>query len=216
MKIKILPIEDFKIPQEVGDIYVLKTKVPMEQEDYFNRCKYFAASNNIYLVTSAFRYEEYLAMAMVFPNGDYVIQKASFLRKGNEHLKQFKDVTIFETPWGKSALCCDVDIFQPQYSRLATLKGAKLIFASFYEEEDLMINGPWSSVQSNCVGIYVNSNLNSQLLMPCATTKNLSGLSGNEGEIDDLDKAYESFKIFHCLNRNFCKRHQQELMGGDK
>lgn len=122
------------------------------------------------------------------------------------------DVEIIPTPFGRIALCCGEDIFQPMYPRLAALRGCVLLIARLERMEDsLLIPGPWSACQSNCLPIALAVGNKGQLILPCAMTEDGSGFGKTAFTTEALREAYREFPIFDSLNKAFYRRYREVL-----
>lgn len=123
------------------------------------------------------------------------------------------DVEAIPTPFGKIALCCGEDIFQPMYPRLAALKGCQLMIARLEAmEESLLIPGPWSACQSNCLPIALAVGDQGQLILPCAMTEKGDGFGADNFDTEALQAAYREFPIFDSLNPDLYRKYGEVLM----
>ena len=123
------------------------------------------------------------------------------------------DVEVISTPWGKLALCCEEDLFQPMYPRAAALKGCLLLSARVSAMDDaLRISGPWSACQSNCLPISLAREADGELILPCAMTADGSGFGESSIDTEALQKAYREFPIFESLNKDFYRRYREVLL----
>jgi len=122
-------------------------------------------------------------------------------------------VQSIATPWGRIALCCGEDVFQPMYPRTAALKGC-ILLAVFIPgiKEDLLIPGPWSACQANCMPIALADGSGGQLILPCAMTPDASGFGEKEIDTNALRAAYRDFPIFRSLNKGFYRRYREVLL----
>lgn len=97
------------------------------------RAKRYAAKNRIFLVTERFLLEDYLCACMLAPNGSLMgIGQATHLNLGlrQNNISRSDEVSVFDTPFGKTALLVDVDINMPQVCRAAVRMGAELILST--------------------------------------------------------------------------------------
>ena len=122
------------------------------------------------------------------------------------------DVEPVSTPFGTVGLCCGEDIFQPMYSRLAALKGCTLLIVRLEQmDETLLIPGPWSACQSNCLPVFLSAGDSTRLILPCAMTEKGDGFGEESFHTEALEEAYRSFPIFHSLNKAFYRRYREVL-----
>lgn len=122
------------------------------------------------------------------------------------------DVEAIPTPFGKIALCCGEDIFQPMYPRLAALKGCRLLVARLENmEESLLVPGPWSAAQSNCLPIALAVGERGQLILPCAMTEKGDGFGTDGFDTEALQAVYREFPIFDSLNPDFYREYGEVL-----
>jgi hypothetical protein len=123
------------------------------------------------------------------------------------------DVEAISTPFGKIALCCGEDIFQPMYPRLAGLKGCRLLVARLDNmEESLLVPGPWSACQSNCLPIALAAGERGQLILPCAMTEKGDGFGAESYDTEALQAAYREFPIYDSMNPDFYQKYREVLM----
>lgn len=122
------------------------------------------------------------------------------------------DVEVIPTPFGKIAMCCGEDIFQPMYPRLAALKGCGLLISGLERmEERLLLPGPWSACQSNCLPIALAAGERGQLILPCAMTEKGDGFGAESYDTEALQAAYREFPIFDSLNPGFYQKYGEVL-----
>lgn len=114
-----------------GEHFVPESKAP----EMIARAGKYALRNQIFLVTQRFVVEDYLCACMFDPHGNIIgIGQACHLNMSLRelNLRRSDEVTVFDTPFGKTALLIDVDINMPQVCRAAAEKGAELIISTQY------------------------------------------------------------------------------------
>ena len=121
----------------------------------------YAAKNHVFLVTERFVVEDYLCACMFAPDGELLgIGQATHLNMSlrQHNLLRSDEVSVFDTPFGKTALLVDVDINMPQVCRAAVRAGAELIISTqhmplydFYE--DRVKYGAVNAARSNGVQV---------------------------------------------------------------
>lgn len=182
----------------------------MEQSEYLGRMEAFARTLTVPLVSAAFAHEGGIAMAY-FSKEDTIFQKCCFPQAG---LQAGEDVTVFDTPLGRLALCSGDDVFQPQYARLAALRGCRLLLCSLWRDEPgYRMTGAWSVCQANCLPVAVAGQAGGELILPCTMTQDLSGRGRGSFDTRELEAAYAEFPVFRSLNREFYSRYRKELGG---
>jgi len=151
-----------------------------------------------------------LVLSLVCPDGSSHDQRACFPGPGYE---PGTDISPFEIGGVRIALCCADDIFQPQYARSAAAIGCSLLLCGTDRVlcEELLMSGPWSACQANCLPVAVRSPGSFRLFLPCALTSDASGMGETGFDTDGLTAAYESFPVFDCLNPSFFRRYREEL-----
>ena len=191
---------------------------------YLGLCSEFVSRTGMPLVTAPFRHDGGVAMAWISPEGE-VIQKACFPDAG---FAQGSDVAVFDTRYGRLAMCCDADIFQPQYARLAALRRCGLLFASSPRicigsslpppdalrnggDEAVFLAGPWASAQANGIAIAFAGTGGGRLILPCAATADNSGLGHSSVDWDALSGVNAEFPIFDCMNPELYRKYEREL-----
>lgn len=169
----------------------------------------YAAQWNITVITPAFTNEGRYVMACVTAE-NRVLQPMCFPQ--DSEVCPGEDIQVVELPWGKLALCCEADVFQPQYARLAALKGCTLMAVSFpWEDADLIMAGPWSVCQANCLPISLAQRSGGQVILPCPMTRDNSGFGRIDFDTDELAGAYREFPVFDSLNAEFYERFREVL-----
>lgn len=169
----------------------------------------YAATWNIAVITPVFVKDGQYVMACVTAE-NCVLQPMCFPQDGE--MIPGEDITLVELPWGNLALCCEADVFQPQYARLAALKGCSLMAVSFpWQEEQLCMAGPWSVCQANCLPISLAQPSGGQLILPCTMTEDNSGFGRKSFDSWELMAAYADFPVFDSLNADFYTQFREVL-----
>jgi len=225
MNVKVAFIEGLELPEAKADIIMhLPKSGPEADPDYPLRIRALARQTSCYMVSAPYMADNSVEMAWISPEGE-TIQRSCFPDAG---LRPCDDVTVFNTAFGKIAMCCDADIFQPQYARLAALRGCRLLLAATARirigcrlpdpgellrdgEGALFLAGPWASAQANGIAIAFAGAGGGQLILPCSATGDNSGLGKAEVKWDDLAKAAKEFPVFGCMNAPLYKRYRKEL-----
>lgn len=174
-------------------------------------CRKLAGGAGCAVVTAPFDAPGFSGLACCTPQGDF-FQPACFPAPGSR-ARPGDDVAVFSLSFGKMALCCDEDIFQPQYARLAALRGCVLLAASSAcsMDEAHRMAGPWSAVQANCLPVSLACPGGGMLILPCAMTEDQSGFGRSGFDTGELKAAYDSFPVFDTLNAAFYRRYEKEL-----
>jgi len=163
------------------------------------------------IVTPPFSKDDQFGIACIWPQGE-VFQPLCFPAEGDPPCIPGTDVAVFDSPLGKLALCTGADIFQPQYPRLAALKGCTLLVVCFpYREERLLMAGPWSAAQANCLPIALADLRGGQVILPCPMTEDCSGLGKSGYHTEELPRAYREFPVFDSLNAQLYRRYREVL-----
>lgn len=215
MKIKI----DFvKRPEELRSPSALTVLLPgaeTDGSDYLESCRRAVRTSGAPLVTAPFVQGGQRVVACLTPEGEH-FQPMCFLSPAEEALfSPGSDVYCVDMPFGKMALCCGLDLFQPQYARLAALKGCVLMAAScpedgpYYPTE----SAAWAAVQANCLPVALARREGGTLILPCDMTGDLRGLGRDSFDTDELPRAYEAFPVFDSFNAAFFERYGEVLMG---
>ncbi len=209
-----------------GITLLLPEVVPPGNEGYLAACRDVAKACGSPVVTAPFAHRGGLALAWL-DGGEEVIQQVCFPDPG---LSFGEDVRVFDTRWGRVALCGDADLFQPQYARLAALRGCQLLLASTCRmkidpanlptpeaiqtggDAALFLAGPWASAQANGMAIAVAGLGGGRLVLPCPLTQDQSGLGENSFDPDQLARAQEEFPVLQGLNPAFYSRYRKELL----
>lgn len=95
----------------------------------------YALRHRVFLVTQRFTVEDYLCACMFDPNGNIIgLGQATHLNMSLRqlNLRRSDEITVFDTPFGKTALLVDVDINMPQVCRAAARMGAELLISTQY------------------------------------------------------------------------------------
>lgn len=169
----------------------------------------YAAQWELAVITPPFSKDGQYVMACV-TGENCILQPMCFPE--DSKIRPGEDIAVVDLPWGKLAMCCEADVFQPQYARLAALKGCRLMAVSFpWQEERLCMAGPWSVCQANCLPISLAQPKDGQMILPCPMTEDNSGLGRSSFDTEELVAAYEAFPVFDSLNAAFYERHREVL-----
>ena len=169
----------------------------------------YAKQWNTAVITPPFPMDGSLVMACVTPL-QTVLQPMCF--PDDAETIPGEDVFPVTFPWGKLALCCEADVFQPQYARLAALRGCTMMAVSFpWQDAQLRMAGPWSACQANCLPIALAQPEGGQLILPCPMTEDLTGFGRSCFHTRELSHAYQAFPVFHSLNADFYETYREVL-----
>lgn len=187
----------------------------------------FARRQHVFVVPGLYIHHQALCLCLLDDNGRLILeQEATHLNPTwAGDLLRGDEIRIVEAPFGKIALCADVDIYKGEVLRIAALQGAEIVvscqvIASQDYCREMILAGAWQQAQQNCLFILNSNNLNASLIGPCMTAPDLSGflteisssyplqaqLSGEKRTM-----AYRSFAVFRSLNPPLYRRHQAEL-----
>ncbi len=206
MRIGIVFQRELTPPRNEGAIIVL---LGGGSADVLARSKVFAEREGARVVTPLFEQDGALCAAYIEP-GIVIVQRSCFPDAG---FVAGEDATVFDTPRGKLALAVGADIFQPQYARLAAMRGCGLLLARTQEPlgRELLLAGPWSAAQANCLPVAVANETEGAIVLPCPLTDDQSGLGRTSFDTGDLPRAYAEFPVFDSLNARFLTRYAREL-----
>jgi len=225
MNVRVAFIKELELPDAEVDILIhLPKSGPESDPAYPLRFRALARQTRCNIVSAPYLTDNSVEMAWISPEGE-TLQRSCFPDTG---LQAGDDVTVFNTVFGKVAMCCDADIFQPQYARLAALRGCRLLLAAtaririgsgLPDPGDLLRGGdgalflaaPWASAQANGIAVAFAGMGGGRLILPCAATEDNSGLGKEEVNWDDLAKAANEFPVFGCMNPQLYKRYRKEL-----
>ncbi len=174
---KIKPLSDLVIFSDVKS-YVPEWDTP----DYLNACRKYAVENKVYLVPSRFVVNNILYLCLFSPKGEVLgIQGATHRNLYNQsEFVQYDRIEPIATPLGTVFLCVDVDIYHPQVTRIARMKGAQIIISSQFIDSyqlsrNMLTTGIWNAAQSNGVYVVGCCNCFSAVAAPCSLTPDESG-----------------------------------------
>lgn len=202
--------------ETAADILVLEPRQLAErQRGYLDTCRVFVAAHpDKALVTAPFVQDKQLCMAYLSAETE-VLQPACFLPQQHKEYRPGDDVRVFDTPFGKAALAVLYDAFQPQYARLAALRGCNILFCGVCGQmaaEDYILAGPWSAAQANNLIAPVAAPDASRLIAPCALSADNSGLvPSNSIDTARLAKSYAAFPVFDSLGSALYARYREAL-----
>ena len=93
------------------------------------------------------------------------------------------------------------------------MRGCQLLLARTREPlgQELLLAGPWSAAQANCLSVAVANESEGALALPCLLTDDQSGLGRTTFDTDELPCAYAEFPVFESLNARFLARYAREL-----
>lgn len=194
-------------------LQVMLPTSPLEASGHLEQCTQIARDTGKPVVSACF--EAHGSLCMAYVSGDQaVIQGACFLSEAEKRYYQpHGDVKVFNTPMGRLALCVGADCLQPQYARLAALRGCELMVCCLWDNSRPMVfAGPWSVAQANCLGVAVSGSQGGQLILPCTMTPDESGFGSTGFDPEDLRKAYRAFPVFDSLNAAFYRRYREALL----
>jgi hypothetical protein len=80
-----------------------------------------------------------------------------------------------------------------------------------WEDTDLIMAGPWSVCQANCLPIALAQRSGGQVILPCSMTQDNSGFGRTDFDTDELAGAYREFPVFDSLNADFYERFREVL-----
>ena len=180
-------------------------------ESHFAMCKSAVEKTGATLITAPFIKDNRIVMAYL--EGEIcVLQSACFLLDDAVGLASGDDIDVFETRLGKIAMAAGYDALQPQYARLAALRGCQIMIAALFAEgEDYLMCGPWSAAQANCLAVAAAQPEGGCLILPCELTENLSGFGRDSFETEELKRAYAGFPVFDCMNIALFERYGEVL-----
>lgn len=212
MKIQIQFIDLSETPKPGCDVAMILPRSRWDKGDIqLYSCRQLASRTSCAVITAPFAAPGFYGICCCTSHGDF-FQPVCF---PDQALKEYagEDISVIELPFGKIALCCAEDIFQPQYARTAALRGCDLLAVSYggkMDEEHIMA-GPWSCVQANCLPACLAMPGGGRLILPCDMTEDLSGFGRSAFETDEVKNAYKKFPVFDALNRSFYRNYEKEL-----
>lgn len=141
-----------------GHAYTPEENIPA----MLSRAVRYARKYGVYLIPGKFLQNGRLCMCLISPEGEPLLgQEAIFLNLGHRgELMRGESISIADTPFGRVALCVDVDLCHPEYIGAAAGLGAQIIFSSRYVELfDAIENRIKAPVRSAALtgGLYVVS-----------------------------------------------------------
>jgi len=187
----------------------------------------FARRQHAFVVPDLYIHHQTLCLGLVDDNGRLIMeQEATHLNPTwAGDLLRGDEIRVVETPFGKIALCVDVDIYKGEVLRIAALMGAEIVvscqvIASQDYCREMILAGAWQQAQQNCLYILNSNNLNASIIGPCLTAPDQSGFLTDisssyplQAELSDRKRklAYRSFPVFQSLNPPLYHHHQAEL-----
>ena len=194
----------------------LPLKDTINPYSHFEDCKQAAQNGMNRIVSAPFETDGYIVMAYI--NGEEChYQRACFLPdKLNLFTTKYTtgdNVTVFPMMDINIALAVGFDILQPQYTRLAALRGVSLLVSSLWlDGDEYLMNGPWSVVQANCLPVACAQPGKGNLILPCVMTNDNSGFGRDSFFTDEITDAYRSFPVFDSLNPDLYNHYRKELL----
>lgn len=190
-------------------------------------CAEYARQHKVYLVTPLMEFQEYLCLCLLGPNGSLLgSQLALHLplsMVGRLHADDM--VEVYHTDLGNLALCVDSDIYHPQVSRTAALKGADVVISiqsidPVDEVPERLMCSVWNCAQSNNVYV-INLTTNScTVACPVALTRGKDGYILRRGiqssirfglNLDKLDEVRDQLQIMENINTRLVTNYSEEL-----
>ena len=80
-----------------------------------------------------------------------------------------------------------------------------------WQEPELVMAGPWSVCQANCLPIALAQAKGGQLILPCPMTEDSSGFGRSRFDTEELAAAYREFPVFDTLNPAFYEKYREVL-----
>ena len=187
----------------------------------------YAQQRHVFVVPGLYVQECALCLCLVDDRGQVVLeQKATHLnRSWAGDLQRGNEIRVAETPFGKVALCVDVDVYKAEVLRITALQGAEIVVSvqvihTLDFTNEMILAGAWQQAQQNCLFILNTNNINGSIIGPCETAGDLSGFLtpiSNEYPLQaqlsagGRAAAYRDFPIFKSLNPPLYRRHIDEL-----
>ena len=221
MKIRIGFLKHLSPSPEIFDLLVHLPEQQLPGSAYLENCRILVADTGCRLITAPFLADNALCMAYLAPKLEH--WQVACYPGGN--YQEGRDINIIHTPFGNIALCVGADIFQPQYARLAALRGCRLLICGLWpfsydvggssylaDSRRLFLAGPWGAAQANCLPVALAGPSGGQLILPLGMTEDRSGLGRSEYDSDELEAAYRFFPVFDSFNPGFYATYQKELL----
>lgn len=216
-------VEPFGAPMAQANFVVFKNDravVPMrEGSAYFKRCKDYAQEHRCHLVTSLMNIGDYLCLCMFSPKGKVAGgQRALFLAKENRGIfRKCSDLSSFETPYGKVALCVDADIYNPEVQRAARIDGCSYVvcsqFLPDYSEHKLLCGG-WGAAQTNNLLVICANNRTAAICAPYVATPDNSGYLARPAQT--ASTAFNVSRLSGIHSEYMSSHFNRELFAGQK
>ncbi len=174
---KLSIIKSFELPPQDTSIAVFADTKPYIPENacktYLTSCRRYAMRCGVYLVPWMFIMLDRLNMAMFSPEGEILgLQSAVSLSPAlRGTLKTDSRIQIIDTPFARTALCVDMDLFHPEVTRLAALEGAQLIINVQYSDpfeytSSYHFSGALNAAVSNGLWVASSGNITSSVVCP--------------------------------------------------
>ena len=187
----------------------------------------FARKQHVFVVPGLYIHHQALCLCLLDDNGRLILeQEATHLNPTwAGDLLRGDEIRIVEAPFGKIALCADVDIYKGEVLRIAALQGAEIVVScqvigSQDYCREMILAGAWQQAQQNCLFIPNSNNLNASVIGPCLTAPDQSGFLTDISSSHPLQAllsaekrtlAYRSFAVFQSLNPPLYRHHRAEL-----
>jgi len=187
----------------------------------------YAARHHIYVTPGLYLKDNKLWLCLFDDSGKPVLEQAAthLNRSWAGELQRGEEIGIAETPFGRVALCPDVDIYKGEVVRIAALQGAEIVIScQVIRREDhcreMILAGAWQQAQQNCLFVLNTTPFDASIIGPCEATPDHSGfLIGPTSELpiraelsaEKRAAAYHSFPVFKSLNPELYRRHLDEL-----
>jgi hypothetical protein len=195
--------------------------------EFLEQAATYAARHHIYTVPGLYLKDNRLWLCLFDDAGQWVLEQAATHRNPSwaGDVQRGEEIRIAETPFGRVALCPDVDIYKGEVARIAALQGAEIMVScQIIPSEDacreLILAGAWQQAQQNCLYVLNTTPFDAAIIGPCETTPDHSGFLAGPTAVRPIQAelsaekraaAYQSFPIFKSLNPAAYRRHLDEL-----
>lgn len=201
----------------------------LELHKHLELCSEYAIAHKVYLVSGLLVHNQNLCLCLFSPAGQLVCRQAavqlSMALYGK--LSRADVLQVVHTEIGNLALCVDVDIFHPQISRAAALKGADILISVQHldpvdDTSERLVCSVWNAAQTN--NIYVINLAGSACTVSCpaALTRAKDGYLVRRTSLvptrfglnlDRLDQVRAQFPLLEKINGNLVREHAAQLKG---
>lgn len=199
--------------------------IPEEKaKEYINRACRYAKLYNMYLVPERFMLMGYQCMCLISPQGNVVGAQKCIHWNTDVKVSNKRGATleVLVTEFGGIALCVDVDVYRPEYARVASGMGAQFLVCSQQiarrdYNNSMVVSGVWSAAQGSPLYAISVTNEFHCICAPRAITKHDDGFIVapnlkipmmarlSAGNVDALPRRF-------CLSRKFYAVHRRELI----